>query len=68
MVPKAPIKSIPAMFNHEKMTYWLKNINTANTREAYRNDLIDFVLFAKIKKIEDFKKLNAGTLLIGGIR
>ena len=63
MATKAPLKPIPAVFKHEKVAYWLKNINTANTREAYRNDLIDFVIFAKIKNIEDFKKLKRADII-----
>ena len=58
-----PHKAIPALFEHETVSYWLKNIPSNNTRQAYQNDLIDFINYRIIKNITDFKKVKRSDII-----
>lgn len=58
-----PHKAIPIIFEHETVAYWLKNIPSNNTRQAYQNDLIDFIIFRKIRNITDFKQVKRSDII-----
>ncbi len=58
-----PQKAIPSLFKHETVAYWLKNIPSHNTRQAYQKDLIDFINFKKIIKIDNFKDVKRSDII-----
>ena len=63
-MPHKPAKQvILGPLSHETVSSWLKNINTLNTRSAYRTDLIDFIEFFKIRSIDEFKKINRANVI-----